>query len=570
MSPKKAKVKNQKVTLPDGDVIDMHERHDFDKPTKLLLQHMAAGVCSNPDCLNHTIGSNLERNNYAGNGIAAHICAAAPGPGAARYNKHQTKEERSSYKNGIWLCGSCSIIIDRDEPQYPVVLLNEWKFRAERRSMSMVGTKSLTHFELAEGIRAEVFRALTLSFEKMANPFLFPIHTYHQTYTASLEDLDPRYDVKVNISDSGIFHVISPKPGQNPKVTLVLRNEEKRDVLSQRWSDLLKKGHPFEVSLDDVAFEGSPLFEAIATERGLDGRLVIKKNQPDIESIMYLTDANGAEIEIGTSFAKVVSGSEELTILGSFLDGMFSFVYRNMKESHALKFDVSLSFELWRGRDIRNLPHLHKALKAAQFIRQHKGVQIGIDFIFGSRSVRIGEEHTVEYEGFLGFFCWLVKMVDKGKAIAEKVKQPLIMHSLVVDEYDELSINNLYPVLNGPLEQSVKAGEQIWDASYESYQSTVFDQLSGVSTDAEIQINEERANSFNLFGNVIMPPCYGTKITGFIPVVNRSEPADAGNVNLKIFSTDGTKMVSSLSGDGWEVLGQTPEVKEAENKDLKI
>ena len=119
------KVIEEFLTLPDGSVIKNHPRHDFDKPTRLLLQHMAAGVCSNPDCLNHTIGANILRNNYAGNGIAAHICAAAPGPGAARYDKNQNKEERKSYHNGIWLCGSCSIIIDHDEGRYPVSLLHE-------------------------------------------------------------------------------------------------------------------------------------------------------------------------------------------------------------------------------------------------------------------------------------------------------------------------------------------------------------------------------------------------------------------------------------------------------------
>lgn len=554
MNQKKAKVKNQKVTLPNGDVIDMHERHDFDKPTKLLLQHMAAGVCSNPDCLSYTIGANLVRNNYAGNGIAAHICAAAPGPGAARYNKNQTKLERSSYKNGIWLCGSCSIIIDRDEARYSVDLLNEWKLKAEKRSMSMVGTKSLTQFELSESIRTEVFRALTLNFNNIVNPFKFPVQSVHLAYTDAIKKLDSRFDVTVEISDSGILHTISPKPGQNPKITLVLRNEEKRGEMSQRWSDMLKKGHPLEVSLNDIGFEGSPLFEAIVAERGVDGRLVISPNQPDIQTIMYLVAKNGSEFEVGTSFSTVVSGSDELTIRGSFLDGMFSFVYCSLKDRKAVKLGFSFNLEIWQGREIRNLPHYHKAMKIAKFIHQHTHVQIGVDLIFGSNSVRIGEEHTAEYREFLSVFHWLVRMVEKGKAIADKIKNPLLIRSLLIDEEDESRINNLYPLVDGPLEQIVAAGEEIWDAFYENYEPTPLDGHSGKPIQADVQIKEIQAKPFNLFGNIVQSPCFETRIKGFMPVIDQSNTDDDGSVNLKIVSIDGTQMISSLAEGDWTIL----------------
>lgn len=550
----KAKVKNEKVTLADGSVIDMHPRHNFDKPTRLLLQHMAAGVCSNPDCLNHTIGSNLKRNDYAGNGIAAHICAAAPGLGAARYNKDQTKEERSSYKNGIWLCGSCSIIIDRDEPRYPVDLLNEWKAKAEKRAMSMVGTKSLTQFELTDSVRAEVVRALTCNFSNMVNPFKFPVQSVHHAYKDAIEKLDPRFSVQVEISDSGVFHTITPKPGQNPKVTLVLRNEAMRDKMSERWSDLVKKGHPLEVSLNDIGFEGSPLFDAIATERGLDGRLVIKKNHPDIQTIMYLTAANGFEFEIGTSLSTVVSGSEEMTIRGSFLDGIFSFVYCSFNCRKSVKLDLSFDLLLWQDREIQNLPHYRKALKAARFIRLQTDVQICIDLIFGSNSFRIGEEHTAEYHEFLGVFHWLVGMIEKGKAIADKLNKPLVIRSLIVDEDDELRINNLYPLVSGPLSQIVAADEEIWNAFYENYESTPLDAYSGQPIQADVQIKEVQARPFNLFGNVVQSPCFETRIKGFMPVVDHSSVDDDGSVTLKIVSIEGTEMTSSLLDGSWSIL----------------
>lgn len=53
-------------------------------------------------------------------GIAAHISAAASGPGARRFDPHMTSEERRHISNGIWLCASCSVLIDRDEKRFTV------------------------------------------------------------------------------------------------------------------------------------------------------------------------------------------------------------------------------------------------------------------------------------------------------------------------------------------------------------------------------------------------------------------------------------------------------------------
>ncbi len=63
-------------------------------------------------------------------GVAAHICAAAPG--GRRYDPTITPEQRSSIENGIWLCQTHSAVIDRDEVTYPADRLREMKLRHER------------------------------------------------------------------------------------------------------------------------------------------------------------------------------------------------------------------------------------------------------------------------------------------------------------------------------------------------------------------------------------------------------------------------------------------------------
>ncbi|MFV1892700.1 hypothetical protein VWX35_16320 [Phaeobacter sp. A36a-5a] len=60
-------------------------------------------------------------------GVAAHICAAAPGVGARRYRAEMTPEQRKSQENGIWLCQDCAKAIDSDDPIFTEALLHSWK-----------------------------------------------------------------------------------------------------------------------------------------------------------------------------------------------------------------------------------------------------------------------------------------------------------------------------------------------------------------------------------------------------------------------------------------------------------
>ena len=65
-------------------------------------------------------------------GVAAHICAASPG--GPRHNAAQTREERRSKDNGIWLCQNCGRIVDADPSSYPAEKLNEWKRGAQEKA----------------------------------------------------------------------------------------------------------------------------------------------------------------------------------------------------------------------------------------------------------------------------------------------------------------------------------------------------------------------------------------------------------------------------------------------------
>ena len=63
-------------------------------------------------------------------GVAAHITAASEG--GPRYDENMTAQERKSFENGIWLCQSCSKLIDSDVKRYSIEKLKKWKELSEQ------------------------------------------------------------------------------------------------------------------------------------------------------------------------------------------------------------------------------------------------------------------------------------------------------------------------------------------------------------------------------------------------------------------------------------------------------
>lgn len=104
-------------------------RDDFSMATKELLANRVGRRCSNPSCRKLTCGANIAPDKITNIGVASHICAAAKG--GPRYDESMTSEERKGFENGIWLCQSCSKLIDADTIRYTKEILYSWKRVAE-------------------------------------------------------------------------------------------------------------------------------------------------------------------------------------------------------------------------------------------------------------------------------------------------------------------------------------------------------------------------------------------------------------------------------------------------------
>lgn len=93
-------------------------RDDFSSSTKDKAAKRSAYRCA--FCGKPTIGPSFENNEAVSNtGVAAHICAAAPG--GKRYDPNMTPKQRKSIDNCVWMCQTHAHLIDTDEVKYSVM-----------------------------------------------------------------------------------------------------------------------------------------------------------------------------------------------------------------------------------------------------------------------------------------------------------------------------------------------------------------------------------------------------------------------------------------------------------------
>jgi hypothetical protein len=107
-------------------------RDDFPAAVRNALAHRASHQCSFTGCGLSTSGpSEASLDAAIKFGVAAHVCAAAPG--GPRYLASMTPNERSSISNAIWLCPTHAALIDRDSVTYTPQRLRDMKSAHEAR-----------------------------------------------------------------------------------------------------------------------------------------------------------------------------------------------------------------------------------------------------------------------------------------------------------------------------------------------------------------------------------------------------------------------------------------------------
>ena len=117
----------------------MANRDEFSPGVKRALALRAAYRCSL--CDGPTAGPSDEGiMAVAITGIAAHICAAAPG--GRRYDPDMSTSERGGFANGIWLFATHAGLVDRDEVTYTRDTLRLMKRNHEQRCQAAQASTS--------------------------------------------------------------------------------------------------------------------------------------------------------------------------------------------------------------------------------------------------------------------------------------------------------------------------------------------------------------------------------------------------------------------------------------------
>lgn len=230
-------------------------RDDFTKGTVLQIAKRAGWLCSFPTCRKPTVGATSDDEGEINIGTAAHICAAAPG--GPRYDETMPPEERSSVKNGIWMCRDHGKAIDSTDPEFTVERLREWKKQAENESWQRVlrneaapRQADVTDPQLAERIRAaaeadlRVFRQ-TAKWPSTSVALTLEVDGFDEPVTTSA--------LAGAVTSLGDLSLVAP-PGMGKTTTLFQIAE---GVLASG------KGTPLVVPLGDWATEGATVLDSI-------------------------------------------------------------------------------------------------------------------------------------------------------------------------------------------------------------------------------------------------------------------------------------------------------------------
>ena len=126
-------------------------RDDFDPKVVDALSRRASFICSNPGCRALTLAPTKEDpQKYLYIGVAAHITAAAEG--GPRHDATLTADQRRSIDNGIYLCSTCSVMIDKNGGvDFPADLLRDWKRNHEQWVREHLNKSAASQITIIDG-----------------------------------------------------------------------------------------------------------------------------------------------------------------------------------------------------------------------------------------------------------------------------------------------------------------------------------------------------------------------------------------------------------------------------------
>jgi len=379
-------------------------RDNFSEPTISVLRKRVNDRCSNPDCRVPTSGPATAKDKATHIGIAAHISAAAPkGP---RYLAVMTPDERKDINNAIWLCAPCSIKIDKDEQQYPLALLQNWKANAECLAAEEMGQK-------LPG-KEDALKMLTAALSGMSTTFLPKVvENACKASSLALEALDPRFKIRTSYKDGQTNYEIAAQENINFRFGI---KDEYRQEFSEKFKGFLAHGNALEIDSRAVTITGSKLLEEIC---GItSGGLFMMKPAMKKQAIQKIWLNQEAEICILNDLVgEIVVGRDTYTITGSAYDGLLEIAYRQDLERlrAPAKLTVTLNFANWAHQPLSKLAYFEPLysffLKLVEGWSFNTKIEIEGSELFVGRGANLQKEECIETIFYLLRFIFLARKV---------------------------------------------------------------------------------------------------------------------------------------------------------------
>ena len=320
-------------------------RDDFTKPIKVLAYQRVAGRCSNPTCRASTFAPSgkVEVSNV---GVGAHIHAASPG--GPRYLAAMTTQQRRGFENIIWLCQTCSTIIDRDANAYPAEMLQKWKTSAETRALLEQGKRPPDE--------ADVYRMAAMAMGNKVTGF-YPqaIENVHGAVVHQLQAVDPRFNISTSYADGKTSITIGAK--QHVAIAIKVGSES-----MSAWRKGLQiafdQGCAATLPLDGVVFEGSDLFSVLSPGGDSGSITIIPPSRPAVLKIIA-HEGQPPIFEVITG--NVTAGRKQIKFSGRGYGGLLEveviFSRRGEDDVQAAS-NLTTHVAAWDGKDARNPPYL--------------------------------------------------------------------------------------------------------------------------------------------------------------------------------------------------------------------
>lgn len=522
-------------------------RDDFKPALKRSLRDNCGGVCSNPECRAYTFGASEEdKGSFSSIGVAAHITAAASGPGARRYDPAMTPEERMSLSNGIWLCQSCSKLIDTDEVRYPVELLHKWKREAESRSTKLIGKPSFGPAEVQNKLVEAVAGASQIFYTGAGDFTKVPLAGFVAGYENYLSQLDPRFEVKTVATGSHVRHEVRVRPGQIGKVDIVFTDPEEAELANQGWERFLETGEHFEINTKSFEFKGSALFE-LMNVTGHEGTFTLEPHKNITPASLYLKSLeHDKEFEIASFDAEHYSFGDNLFIDGECLGGLISFKMTYNAKTLKVTFNYLFNHEKWLGQPIMNLPNLPKLQKMANFLVNDSKSKMVVEFNLSGNVLIFGEDIEQDLTQLYNHIIYVVDIMNQAKVLAKHIDENLKIISFDISQRDERLIKIYYKIVTDGFTINEKKGKELFTV----HNPTVSEkQLTDMNTNgftSYLKTKNHIGANFNFFGNDVSPPAFQSVITGFEAAfftdITDGERIDA----LKLYAVEGSTTVHSL------------------------